>query len=532
MVARVNGVDIRQSDLQLAEEDVGADMQAASPEAKREHLISYLADIIMVTQAADKKKLADSPEFKRRLAFLRNKLLMGYELQEEAKAAVNDETLQQTYNDAVKSMGGQEEVRARHILVESEDEAKALQEQLKSGADFATLAKEKSKDPGAAEGGDLGYFTKDQMVPEFADVAFKMYPGQVSNPVKTQFGWHLIKLEDKRTKQPPEFDKVKDQIEAFLDAQGADRIHRQAAADGQGRAPRQTCRARTNSPGSPSPRAAPDSRETPCRRPSRRSHPRTFPTCCRWRASSSRPPQQASAIPAASTCCWRCSMRARRVAGVFTRSKCPSAPVDWCRAQLKGGRARVARGQLRQRQCLYRQVRASGHQAHGKLAAAAAGCSPSAVFLASTGVIGEPLDAAKFGAVMDQLVTGAAPGAWQEAAEAIMTTDTFPKGAAAIARLGATPVTICGIAKGAGMIAPDMATMLSFVFTDAPISPQRAANRAQAGSRRHVQCSDDRRRHLDLRYAAGVRDRRGRRAWRAKDHDDVRPAAAGSAQGL
>jgi peptidyl-prolyl cis-trans isomerase C len=216
VVARVNGVDIRQSDLALAEEDLGADMQAVSPEARREHLISYLADIVLVTQAADKKKLADNPEFKRRLAFLRNKLLMGYELQEEAKAALSDEALHQTYNDAVKSMGGQEEVRARHILVESEDEAKALLEQIKGGADFATLAKEKSKDPGAAEGGDLGYFTKDQMVPEFADVAFKMYPGQLSNPVKTQFGWHIIKVEDKRTKQPPEFEKVKDQIEAYL----------------------------------------------------------------------------------------------------------------------------------------------------------------------------------------------------------------------------------------------------------------------------------------------------------------------------
>ena len=216
VVARVNGVDIRQSDLALAEEDVGADMQAVSPEAKREHLISYLADIIMVTQAADKKKLADNPDFKRRLAFLRNKLLMGYELQQEAKSALTDEALHQTYDEAVKSMAGQEEVRARHILVQSEDEAKAILEQLKKGADFATLAKEKSKDPGAAEGGDLGYFTKDQMVPEFADVAFKMYPGQLSNPVKTQFGWHIIKLEDKRTKQPPEFEKVKDQIEAYL----------------------------------------------------------------------------------------------------------------------------------------------------------------------------------------------------------------------------------------------------------------------------------------------------------------------------
>src|SRR4051812_23373444 len=111
VVARVNGVDIKQSDLALAEEDLGADMQGVSPEARREHLISYLADIIMVTQAADKKKLADNPEFKRRLAFLRNKLLMGYELQEEAKSAATDDALHQTYNDAVKSMGGQEEVR-------------------------------------------------------------------------------------------------------------------------------------------------------------------------------------------------------------------------------------------------------------------------------------------------------------------------------------------------------------------------------------------------------------------------------------
>jgi len=216
VIARVNGVDIKQSDLALAEEDVGADMQAASPEAKREHLISYLADIIMVTQAADKKNIADNPDFKRRLAFLRSKLLMGYELQQEAKTALTDEALKQTYDEAVKSMSGQEEVHARHILVEGEDEAKAIIEQLKGGADFAKLAKEKSKDPGAAEGGDLGYFTKDQMVPEFADVAFKMYPGQLSNPVKTQFGWHVIKVEDKRIKQPPEFEKVKDQIEAYL----------------------------------------------------------------------------------------------------------------------------------------------------------------------------------------------------------------------------------------------------------------------------------------------------------------------------
>ncbi len=107
-------------------------------------------------------------------------------------------------------------MRARHILVETEDEAKAILEQLKAGADFATLAKEKSKDPGAADGGDLGYFNKGQMVPEFSEVAFKMYPGQLSNPVKTQFGWHIIKLEDKRQRKPPPFDAVKDQLAEYV----------------------------------------------------------------------------------------------------------------------------------------------------------------------------------------------------------------------------------------------------------------------------------------------------------------------------
>jgi peptidyl-prolyl cis-trans isomerase C len=216
VLARVNGVDIKQSDLALAEEDVGDDLKAASPDAKREQLISYLADIILVTQAAEKKKLADNPDFKRRLAFVRNKLLMGFGLQDEAKGALTEDAMRQVYEEAVKSAGGQEEVRARHILVDTEEEAKAILEQIKNGADFATLAKEKSKDPGAADGGDLGYFTKEQMVPEFADVAFRMYPGQLSNPVKTAFGWHIIKLEDKRTKSVPEFEKVKEQIEAFL----------------------------------------------------------------------------------------------------------------------------------------------------------------------------------------------------------------------------------------------------------------------------------------------------------------------------
>jgi glutamate N-acetyltransferase / amino-acid N-acetyltransferase len=164
------------------------------------------------------------------------------------------------------------------------------------------------------------------------------------------------------------------------------------------------------------------------------------------------------------------------VAGVFTRSKCPSAPVDWCRAHLKGG---VAAALLVNSGNANAFTGKSGREATkltAKLVAEATACRASEVFLASTGVIGEPLDATKFGAVMGELAAGAATGKWHEAAKAIMTTDTFPKGAAAITRLGSTPVTICGIAKGAGMIAPDMATMLAFIFTDAPI-PARILQR-------------------------------------------------------
>ena len=216
VVARVNGTEIKQSDVTLAEEDLGQEMQSAPPNVKREQAIAYLSDIIMVAQAGDTDKLAETPDFKQRMGFLRNKLLMGAKLQAEGRAAVNDEALHKVYDEAVKPMGAEEEVHARHILVESEDEAKTIVAELGKGADFAALAKEKSKDPGAAEGGDLGYFSKDQMVPEFAEVAFKMYPGQVSNPVKTQFGWHIIKVEDRRPRAVPEFDKVREQIETFV----------------------------------------------------------------------------------------------------------------------------------------------------------------------------------------------------------------------------------------------------------------------------------------------------------------------------
>jgi glutamate N-acetyltransferase/amino-acid N-acetyltransferase len=164
------------------------------------------------------------------------------------------------------------------------------------------------------------------------------------------------------------------------------------------------------------------------------------------------------------------------VAGVFTKSKCPSAPVEWCRANLKSGKARALVVNSGNANAFTGKSGRVATKLTADIAAKSAGCKTSEIFLASTGVIGEPLDASKFAPVMASLADRAKPGDFFAAAQAIMTTDTFPKVATAIAKIGTAKVTINGIAKGAGMIAPDMATMLSFVFTDAAIS----ANALQA----------------------------------------------------
>ena len=216
VVARANGVDIHQSDLTLAEDDIGSSMPQIGPDQKRDYLVTYLSDIIILSQAADKQQLGNRADVKQRIEFERRKALMEAMLQDAGKAAMTDEAMHKVYDEAVKQMPSQEEVHARHILVTTEDEAKEIETQLKNGADFATLAKQKSKDQGAADGGDLGYFTKDQMVPEFAEVAFKLDKGQISDPVKTQFGWHIIKIEDKRVKPTPTFDEVKGQLQNYV----------------------------------------------------------------------------------------------------------------------------------------------------------------------------------------------------------------------------------------------------------------------------------------------------------------------------
>jgi len=227
VVAKVNGTEIHQSDLTVAEEEAGQ-LPPMSPNAKKDYLVQFVTDMILMSQAAEAKKMGDTLEFKRKLAFNREKLLMEQLLQKAAKEALTDKAMHDVYDEAAKQMGQEQEVHARHILIraaagddkaskEAEDKIKAIIVRLKKGEDFAKVASEATEDPsGKANGGDLGYFSKEQMVPEFSDTAFKLDKGQISEPVKTQFGWHVIKVEDKRVKPVPPFDEVKPQIENYV----------------------------------------------------------------------------------------------------------------------------------------------------------------------------------------------------------------------------------------------------------------------------------------------------------------------------
>ena len=228
VIARINGVEIRQSDIAIAEEDLGRDIPANDEQGKRDYVVGYLTDMILIAKAAEAQKIPDSAAFKQKLAWLRYKALMETVLSAESKTATAEPNLRKIYEDATKQMMGEEEVRARHILFRvtdpnnpalskaAEDKVKATIERLKKGEDFAALAQTLTEDPsGKQNGGDLGFFTRDQMVPEFSEVAFRLQKGQVSDPVKTQFGWHVLKVEDKRQRAAPPFEQVREEIEQF-----------------------------------------------------------------------------------------------------------------------------------------------------------------------------------------------------------------------------------------------------------------------------------------------------------------------------
>jgi peptidyl-prolyl cis-trans isomerase C len=216
VLAKVNGKEITDEDLKIAAEDLGANLPPQlQGKARETYLLDYLIDGQLIVQKALAEKLDQDPEFPRKLAYFREKLLMESVLGKLSKEAASEEAMKKTYDEAAKAQKPETEVHARHILVATETDAQAALKRIKAGEDFAKVAKEVSKDPGS-EGGDLGWFTKDRMVPEFAEAAFKLEPGQVSDPVKSQFGWHIIKVEGKREKSFPSYDEVKDQVARYV----------------------------------------------------------------------------------------------------------------------------------------------------------------------------------------------------------------------------------------------------------------------------------------------------------------------------
>jgi peptidyl-prolyl cis-trans isomerase C len=218
VVARVNGFEFHKSDVTREMAALPPQLQSMPMEQIYPQMIERMVDSKLVADEGRAQKIDQSAEYKERVARTDERILTDITLRSKIKPMVSDDKVRARYDSVVAKMKNEEEVRARHILVKTEAEAKAIIDQLNKGGDFAKIAGEKSTDKGsAANGGDLGFFNKGSMVPAFADAAFAMKKGEVSKaPVKTEFGFHVIKLEDRRTAPAPAFDKVKTQIEAQL----------------------------------------------------------------------------------------------------------------------------------------------------------------------------------------------------------------------------------------------------------------------------------------------------------------------------
>ncbi|MCG8559255.1 MAG: peptidylprolyl isomerase [Hyphomicrobiales bacterium] len=216
VIATVNGIKITQGDLASARAEVGAEIASIPVEARTRVLVEYLVENQLMAEAAEKDKLATGPVFEDRIKYYRRRALRDLYFDKHVRGTVTEADAKKLYDTQVASIKPEVELRARHILVKTEAEARDVVEKVHRGEDFAELAKTTSTGPSKTQGGDLGYFTKGQMVKEFEEAAFALKPGDVSEPVKTQFGWHVIKIEDKREKGAPPFDSVKDRIMAAL----------------------------------------------------------------------------------------------------------------------------------------------------------------------------------------------------------------------------------------------------------------------------------------------------------------------------
>lgn len=213
VVARVNGAEIKKSDLAAAQANLPEQYRQMPLDLLYEPLLDQLINGRLLLDEATEAKVADDPEYQRQLGLTRDQLAREFVLRAEVDRAITDEVLRKRYEDYLAANPPEDQVRASHILVATEDEAKAIATELAGGADFTALATAKSTDPSAAQnGGDLGFFKKADMVPEFSEAAFALEPNQTSGPVQTAFGWHIIRVAERRTAEPPAFEAIAGQL--------------------------------------------------------------------------------------------------------------------------------------------------------------------------------------------------------------------------------------------------------------------------------------------------------------------------------
>mgnify|MGYP000736841137 FL=1 len=215
-VATVDGIAITYNDVSLVEDELMAVYGQLPEEQRFQTLVGYMVNRILASEAAKKAGLENDADVAKIKAFMERKALQDVYIAKMLMERVREEDVTAYYDKEIKNGPVEEEVRARHILLDNREAADAIVADLENGADFAALAKERSKGPSGPSGGDLGYFSKQSMVPAFSDAAFKLAAGETSPPVQTQFGWHVIRVEDRRNRPVPPFDQVRDQIYQLL----------------------------------------------------------------------------------------------------------------------------------------------------------------------------------------------------------------------------------------------------------------------------------------------------------------------------
>jgi peptidyl-prolyl cis-trans isomerase C len=225
VVAKVNGTAITRADLEALQSQLPPFAQQQPLSALYPRLVDRLVDGKLVLAKAKSEKFEQDPEVRKQIALLQDRVIEQIWVHRQIDKQLTDEVLKKAYDESIKSFKAEDQVRARHILVPTKEEADKLLARLKKGEDFAALAKEASKDGSASSGGDLGFFGKGQMVKPFEEAAFALKVGEVSKaPVQSQFGWHLIKVEERKPSTPPSFEESKAELKESRSRELADKI--------------------------------------------------------------------------------------------------------------------------------------------------------------------------------------------------------------------------------------------------------------------------------------------------------------------